>query len=238
MEDGMAWSQTINREINPADIEANRLWAKYFTSGNSSYIHTAIPGNWANFFIVQLLNPANFNWIRKLLITLAPNLDCPEFGQINFAIPPACPEHDLQCLTDSRMTREIPPKKRNCKRIAPVVVESEVRRSPRIQNSKSGFKHKTTTEKKCCLPCCVKPPTLKREAIKKIVINLCGMEEAEISDDLLQMKKQKSLPIARAWIVIQDEERIQGDQQLEEVPEEQVEAGQNTDRNKHNDAEE
>lgn len=64
------------------------------------------------------------------------------------------------------------------------------------------------------------------------------MEEAEISDDLLQMKKQKSLPIARAWIVIQDEERIQGDQQLEEVPEEQVEAGQNTDRNKHNDAEE
>jgi len=132
VEDGMAWSQTINREIDPADLEANRLWAKYFTSGNSSYIHTAIPGNWANFFIVQLLNPANFNWIRNLLISLAPNLDCPEFGQINFAIPPTCPKHDLQCLADSTMSREIPPKKRSCKRIAPVVVESEVRRSPRI----------------------------------------------------------------------------------------------------------
>jgi hypothetical protein len=64
------------------------------------------------------------------------------------------------------------------------------------------------------------------------------MEEAEVSDDLLQAKKQKSLPVARARIVIQDEQRNQGDQQLGEVPEDHVEAGQNADRNKNNDAEE
>jgi hypothetical protein len=238
VEDGMAWSQTNNTEFVLADIVANRLWAKYFSSGNRSYIHTRIPGNWANFFIVQLLNLANFNWTRNLLISLAPNLDCPEFGQIDFAIPPNCPEHDMQCLIDARISKEIPPKKRNSKRTAQVVVESEVRRSPRIQNSKSGFKHTTTTEKKCCLPCCVNPPTLKKEAIKKIAINLCGMEETEISDELLQAKKQKSLPVARARIVVQDEERNKRDQQLEEMPEDPVEAGQSNDRNERHNAEE
>lgn len=54
------WSQAMS-------AEATRLWARFFSSGNPSYLHISIPIEWVNFFTIQLLTPENFPWIRKLL---------------------------------------------------------------------------------------------------------------------------------------------------------------------------
>lgn len=55
-----AWSQAMN-------AEATKLWARFFSVGNSSNIQISIPAAWANFFTVILLNPGNFNWVKQLL---------------------------------------------------------------------------------------------------------------------------------------------------------------------------
>jgi hypothetical protein len=201
IEDAMAWLQTVS-------AETNRLWANYFTSGNASYLQTSIPRT--NFFILQLLNPANFDWIRNLLKAgLSLTLNCPEFGEIEFKIPPTRPDHSFNCLADSGKEKEISPKKRASKRTTPVVLELEVRRSPRIKNSNNGFKHNSCVQKVCYLPCCVKAPTLKKEAIRSIATKIYGLDESDVTDDRLQAKRQKKYPMARARITIQEGEGSQ-----------------------------
>lgn len=79
-------------------------------------------------------------------------------------------------------------------------VESEVRRSPRIQSSSHGFKPEGCKGKNCYV-CKVKPPTLKRSAIKKIAVNFCGMDEADLNNSVLQARKKRQYPVARARIV-------------------------------------
>lgn len=79
------------------------------------------------------------------------------------------------------------------------MVESEVRRSPRLKTSSKGFKSKGCSDKKC-LACVTKPPILKKSIIQKIAIDFCKLDESEVGDDLLQMKRVKTHPIARARI--------------------------------------
>jgi hypothetical protein len=187
------------------NMEANRLWAKHFSSGNTASSHTTIPGNWANFFITQLLTPANFSWIKNLLQSgLTLNLECEEFGSIDFFIPPNCPDHSFNCLIDHEQSKEVPPKKRIQKRSSMALLESEVR-SPRINNPNNGFRYRSIAEKKCCLPCCVKPPTLKKEAIKKLAAHFCELDESEVNDVTLQAKRKKNYPVARARITMKQD---------------------------------
>jgi len=44
----------------------------------------------------------------------------------------------------------------------------------------------------------------KKEVIKKLAFGFCKLDESELSDDLLQMKRVKTHPIAKARIVLQD----------------------------------
>lgn len=43
--------------------------------------------------------------------------------------------------------------------------------------------------------------TQKRHAIRKIAVNFCGIDEADVSDAILQAKKKRPYPVARARIV-------------------------------------
>jgi hypothetical protein len=45
--------------------EATRLWARFFSPGKASTMHTNIPTHWTNFFIVMLLSPNHFQWAKK-----------------------------------------------------------------------------------------------------------------------------------------------------------------------------
>lgn len=45
---------------------------------------------------------------------------------------------------------------------------------------------------------------MRKEVIKKLATDFCSMDESKISNDVLQMKRLKSHPVARARIVPQD----------------------------------
>lgn len=188
-----AWSQAM-------EAEATRLWARFFSSDNPSHLHISIPADWANFFITQLLNQTSFTWTKQLLssklLLLISNL---QDGTIDFSIPTKCPDSNFSCLSISGeehqslqggSCKDIPPKKRSFRSSTPVV-ESEVRRSPRLKTSSNGFKPKGCNDVKC-LGYSTEPPLLRKDVIRKIAKDFCKMNESEFSDDILQMKKVKT----------------------------------------------
>lgn len=99
-------------------------------------------------------------------------------------------------------SRDVPPKKRSYKR-STALVETEVRRSPRLKSSHMGFKSGVCTDRKC-LACGTKPPILKKEAIRKLAVDFCSLDKTEVCDDVLQTKRKKTHPVARARITPQD----------------------------------
>ena len=161
------------------DAEATRLWANFFASGNSSHFHICIPSSWANFFTVQLLNSSSFNQTRQLLTSkLSSLLFTLENNYIDFSIPPTCPDNNFGCSSDVAAdvcihgigtSKEVPPKKRRISKLS-AVVESEVRRSPRLKNAQKGFKANTCIDKNC-LACRAVPPVLKKSQIKKLPLS-------------------------------------------------------------------
>lgn len=119
-----------------------------------------------------------------------------------------CPENNFSCVADPGddsqdigvgSSKDIPPKKRDFKRTT-AVVETEVRRSPRLNISTKGFKSSSCSDSKC-LAYRTKPPTLKKETIQKIAIDFCNLNESEVNDNALQMKRARTHPVARARIV-------------------------------------
>ena len=218
MEDNqMAWSQATN-------AEATRLSTRFFSSGNPANLQVSIPATWVNFFTAQLLDPNNFDWIRNILASgLIGHLDSADSGIVDFSVPTSRLEFNLSCLTDSlgkgqetsqEYAKEAPPKKRYNKRTA-AVVETEVRRSPRIKSSNKGFRSEGCKEKNC-FACRVKPPTLKKENIRKIAIQFCNLDDYEICDDSLQGKRKKAYPVARARITLAEVEVRKSTEEVEE----------------------
>ena len=87
-------------ELNPVwnrakDVEATRLWAKYFSSINHA-LQVQIPSSWANFFKVQLLSSSNFQFIKNHIHKQILQNDS---GSILFDISSTCPKNDFSCLT-------------------------------------------------------------------------------------------------------------------------------------------
>lgn len=197
--------------------EATRLWARLFSSGNATHVHTSIPTSWANFFTVLLLSPTNFQWAKNLLSTKIPELLMTGNGSIEFSIPAKCPEHNLKCLTESddegsskgKELKDIEAaqsstRKRSSKN-SPVLVETQVRRSPSLKHNNKGFRTSSCTDKRC-LACGPEPPIICKEAVKKLAFDFCKLDQTELNDDILQTKRKKSRPIATARTVpvIQD----------------------------------
>jgi len=68
------------------------------------------------------------------------------------------------------------------------LVETEVRRSPRLKARNKGFKPNTCFSKKC-LACLATPPDLSIELIKDIGVNLCQVDEHLLTDISLSKKR-------------------------------------------------
>lgn len=98
--------------------------------------------------------------------------------------------------TDSRKSkknvRKAPKKK-------VILVETEVRRSPRAKANKMGFKDPVCTDK-FCLGYSSKPPSLSNKAIKKISSSLCDIEAPLVSDEALGLLKKGGGPSPRKTI--------------------------------------
>jgi len=76
----------------------------------------------------------------------------------------------------------------------PVLVESELRRSPRIQNNKKGF-HSSVCKVKQCLGCESAPPSLSPKVIRNICTSLCDVDIALVGDEALKKKRKTEAPI-------------------------------------------
>jgi len=109
-----------------------------------------------------LLSQENFFWMKELLSSkLVPVLNSNSIGVINFSIPPTYPQNISLCLivyegNEMDHGKEISTKeassprsrKRNGKRPT-ALLETEVRRSPRIRDLAKGFKTSGCSNKKC-----------------------------------------------------------------------------------------
>lgn len=114
-------------EPQTTNVDATRLWARFFSLGNSSHLHVSNPVEWVNFFTVQLLQPESFVWFRQLLSSKLPLLlSEPSTGSVEFSVPLHCPDRKLTCLLSleedtfsvgsaTGNKNEAPPKKRRSK---------------------------------------------------------------------------------------------------------------------------
>lgn len=80
------------------------------------------------------------------------------------------------------------------KKKAPVLVESEGRRSPRLLKNKKGFKS-PTCKVKGCLGCSATPPSISKKAIRKLSSALCDIDASQVSDEVLSKKKDGKAPV-------------------------------------------
>jgi predicted extracellular nuclease len=76
-----------------------------------------------------------------------------------------------------------------------IIVDTEVRRSPRVKTQKGGFKDPKCCNKNC-LGCNAAPPMLSNKAIRKMGSALCDLDIELMSDDALS-KKKKTAPVEK-----------------------------------------
>jgi hypothetical protein len=85
----------------------------------------------------------------------------------------------------------VPPSAPSRKRRSNVhLVESEVRRSPRILELNDGFKNHDNCSDKNCLTCNCAPPGLKKKIVNNLAVSFCKVNDDALDKKL--MKKSKS----------------------------------------------
>ena len=85
--------------------------------------------------------------------------------------------------------------KKHLSRKRALVVESEVRRSPRLKTMYNGSKPSICSDKKC-LACFPSPPTLSSKLIRNLVTRFCEMNP-ELLEDVVLKKGKKNQPVPR-----------------------------------------
>jgi len=83
--------------------------------------------------------------------------------------------------------------KKNRKRAA-ALVQTQVRRSPRVQKNKQGFKDPVYKDKSC-LGCNSTPLPISTKTIRKLSASLCDIEVSQVTDLALNKKKKGASPV-------------------------------------------
>lgn len=192
-----------------------RLWAKYFSPVGNPDHTIQMPTDWSPFFIKMLLSPIHFDWAKgflasqtwDMLLSCADLTDC-----MVFAIPASCPVIDaLICsgknddqsasvnnlsVPQDEVTPLVPLS--NLLNTAPVggtpIVDTLVRRSPRIKNVVGGFKHRSCMEKNF-LACVAVPPQLSPSSLKIVAGEACKINFEGLSDQALSAKNKRKMAI-------------------------------------------
>jgi hypothetical protein len=95
-----------------------------------------------------------------------------------------------ECQFKEAVTGKKDRKKRN------PVVESEVRRSPRLKDNNKGFKPGSCVSRKCST-CSPTPPDLSLDLIRKLGTNLCQIEDDLLTESSLNQKKGSTVSCCR-----------------------------------------
>jgi hypothetical protein len=185
------------------------IWEKFFApnllsndpKGNSKVLQ--IPVSWFNFVTLMLMTPEKFDWAKEFLYSqLWEIIQEPISTEptVSFYIPDKCavsqaPSCLLTDYTDQILTPEdsgldllVSPKRKRRESKIPLV-ESEVRRSPRLILLNEGFKNHASCNNRNCLTCNASPPMINSKVVKNLASSFCKVDEKEIDKRL--MKKSK-----------------------------------------------
>jgi hypothetical protein len=170
-----------------------RLWANYFAPVGNPEIFVKIPKKWSSFFLSNLLQPDSFNWSKSFLSSeIPPTLLEPELESLSIAIPKSCPNDKFldKVLSEDPQNRISDLKDVDSSPSHPTIVDSDLRRSKRLKDSKASFRH-GSCPKRNCLMCHHKfdgPPTLSTKVIRNLGAKFCSMSEEELTDKNLKKK--------------------------------------------------
>jgi hypothetical protein len=177
------------------------LWEKYFaphlsSDANQEGFSAQIPISWFNFITIMLMTPEKFDWTKNFLKSslweIISQTDNNE-PNIAFLIPEKCSVQSKPRCTISEVQEEesdifvVPPSAPTRKRRSNVhLVESEVRRSPRILELNDGFTNHGNCSDKNCLTCNCAPPGLKKKIVKNLAVSFCKVNEDALDKKLMK----------------------------------------------------
>jgi hypothetical protein len=175
------------------------LWEKFFAphlhaDGKSNKAIVDIPVSWFNFVTLMLLTPEKFDWTKHFLSSqLWEILKEPISTEdsIKFVIPDSCTSTKAPvCITMSVQEEGFSPPtskealpstpKRKRREGKGALVESEVRRSPRLVLLNDGYKNHANCSDKHCLTCNAAPPMINTKVVKNLAISFCKVSEETV----------------------------------------------------------
>jgi hypothetical protein len=184
------------------------LWEKYFApnllpkeSLGGSKVHH-IPVSWFNYITLMLMSPEKFDWAKDFLSSqLWEIIQEPVFSEptIAFCIPdkcavsqaPSCLLHDSIAefsSPENNVMKVISPKRKRREGKVPLV-ETEVRRSPRLVLLNDGFKNHTSCSSKNCLICNANPPLINSKVVKNLASSFCKVDDMDVDRKLMKRTK-------------------------------------------------
>jgi len=151
------------------------MWKKFFAPQPRVAPQFTVPVEWAGFFTALLMSPGHFEKAKEFMqsTSLLPLIG--EGHNISFSLPSTCPSKvPLTCklspvskaedievdpkdappvdsdgsITSTTKNSSTTNTKKTRKR-ATILVETQVRRSPRVQKNKNGFKDHVCRDKSC-----------------------------------------------------------------------------------------
>jgi hypothetical protein len=188
------------------------LWEKYFapnmigSSDTPNFSMVDIPVSWFNFITLMLLTPEKFDWTKGFLssqlwgILKEPLL---KEDTVRFAIPdqcvttkaPSCVSlseiDDLPFPSSLSEDALITPKRKRREGKIPLV-ESEVRRSPRLVLLNDGYKNHVNCSDRHCLTCNAAPPIINSKVVKNLAMSFCKVPGETVEKRIL---KKSKLPV-------------------------------------------
>jgi hypothetical protein len=120
----------------------------------------------------------------------------PELESLSFAIPKSCPNDKFldKVLSEEPQQRTSEQEEVNSSVFGPTIVDSNLRRSKRLKDSRAGFRQ-GSCPKRNCLMCHHNfdgPPFLSSKVIRNLGAKFCSMSEEDLSDKNLKKKKFSS----------------------------------------------
>ncbi|CAN6283724.1 unnamed protein product [Urochloa humidicola] len=207
--------QTAIQKTNAA---ATRLWAKHFATPGHDTQQADISPSWADFFTLLLVSPSHFKWAKDLITSQAWSFFLTN-EKIQFNIPQNYPkdqaaihflEHAIKSplrepwQQEAQDPREIQqssghvesptitprPSAADKKGKAPqAIVDTEVRRSPRMKKLKKGYRNAACSER-ACLGCEVSPPLISPAVIRNLGTAFCKLEADKLTANALRTKRK------------------------------------------------
>jgi hypothetical protein len=190
-----------------------KLWDKYFAphvnNTNKSGKICEIPVSWFNFITLMLMTPEKIDWVKGFLSSHLWEIIKEPLNKevtIAFSVPDKCAVSEApSCalISDACETQSECPEagfttpKRKRKEGKHPLVESEVRRSPRLVLLNDGYRNHANCHDKNCLYCHAAPPIINTKIVKNLAVSLCKVDE-ETLEKKLEKKSKTSGEINKA----------------------------------------